>query len=188
MTKKSNLNSMLCLDIYMANCSAIEYQKAKQSLLRTTKRFPLISWGLIDGLKLKNTNKNDVDLLKLYEFEKQFNWKVDFKNILNQDYEALIITDVTQTIFWVNDGFSKMTGYSKEFALGKTPKFLQGQNTSSETKKTIKTSIKASKVFKGVIVNYQKNNEEYLCEVTVIPIKNKYNINTHFIALERKIA
>ena len=34
-----------------------------------------------------------------------------------------------------------MTGYSKKYALDKTPRFLQGEHTSLETKLRIKTKI-----------------------------------------------
>ncbi|MGV9004663.1 PAS domain-containing protein [Flavobacterium sp.] len=188
MSKKYNLNNMLCLDIYLSSCSDKEYQKAKKSIGLNKRQFPLLSWGIRDGLKLQNGTIKEVDLIKLSEFQKNFQWNIDLNVALKQPYEALIVTDATQNIFWVNNGFSNMTGYSREFAVGKTPRFLQGQNTSVEIKERIKNKIKEGKIFKERIINYQKNNDEYLCEVTVIPIKNKYDINTHFIALERKIA
>ena len=112
--------------------------------------------------------------------EKRFN-----SEFSKNDYEALIITDKNQNIIWVNDGFSKMTGYPKKEALNKTPKFLQGEKTSAETKKKIWQNILLDKPFKEVIINYKKDQTPYKCEVKILPLYNKQT--THYIAFERKI-
>ena len=38
---------------------------------------------------------------------------------------AIMVTDSSGIIVWVNNTFSKMTGYSAEEAIGKTPKLLK---------------------------------------------------------------
>ncbi len=81
-----------------------------------------------------------------------------------------------------------MTGYTSKFAIGKTPKILQGINTLVETRKKISKQLELNKPFTQTIINYRKNKEEYLCMVSIFPIKNINHEITHFIALEKEIA
>jgi len=102
------------------------------------------------------------------------------------DYEALIITDSNQNIIWVNNGFTQMTGYSKTFALNKTPRFLQGDKTSIYAKKRIRQNISKNKPFREVIVNHKKDGSTYKCEVKILPLFNK-NETTHYMAFEKRV-
>ena len=113
-------------------------------------------------------------------------WRNEIDDIFeNQDFEALIITDINQKILWVNNGFTEMTGYSKKFAINKTPNFLQGENTQRTTKKRIRTKLGLLEPFTEVITNYRKDNTPYKCEVKIIPLyKEKV---THFLAIEKKV-
>ncbi|MEO0573062.1 MAG: PAS domain-containing protein [Bacteroidota bacterium] len=109
---------------------------------------------------------------------------VDILQVSN--YEALVVTDIKKKIVWVNNGFNEMTGYSKGFAKGKKPSFLQGKNTSEETKKEIRTLLKEQKRFTRALINYRKNGEEYLCHIDVIPLFDNKREVTHFLAMERE--
>lgn len=117
----------------------------------------------------------------------KYRWNNDLESEFSKnDYEALIVTDKGQNIIWVNEGFSKMTGYAKKDAINKTPKFLQGEKTSATTKKRIWQHILEDKPFTEHIINYKKDQTPYKCEVKIIPLYNQET--THYIAFERKIA
>lgn len=107
--------------------------------------------------------------------------------VQTQDYDALVITDLNQTIVWVNDGFTEMTGYHKKYALGKRPSFLQGAKTSKMIKRQIKDQLINSHCYKGSIVNYRKNGEAYRCQIDIVPIYGPTGEQTHFIALEKEL-
>ncbi|MEM9077312.1 MAG: PAS domain-containing protein [Bacteroidota bacterium] len=103
-------------------------------------------------------------------------------------YQALVVTDLTKNIIWTNRGFYEMTGYSKQFAIGKRPTFLQGEKTSEKAKKEIRELLKQQKRFTKAIINYRKNGEEYICHIDVIPLFNEKNRVTHFLAMESEKA
>lgn len=188
MAKNRNLNDLLFLDIYLSSLNSIDYKKIKINVLRNATRFPLISWGLLErDIKLGSKNDN-LDLIVLQKMAKNFNWNADMETIINQEYDAIVVSDSSQIIHWVNEGFTTMTGYSSEFAIGKTPKFLQGNNTSEVLRKKISKRLQLGKTVTESIINYKKNKQEYLCRVQVIPIKNAQNEVTHFIAFEKEIA
>src|SRR6218665_988447 len=187
MAKKNNsdYNNLLCLDIFLASLTNAQYKKIAHRI-QSSRVFPSMSWGVFaDPLKAYSQHKLDISQLDL--FAKKYNWNFDAATILKKQYEALVITDLNQEILWVNDGFEQMTGYDSEYAIGKTPKFLQGKNTSAATRKRIKIRLSEKIPFTEVILNYRKNTEVYLCEVTIIPIHTIENEVTHFIAFEKAV-
>ena len=186
---KYNLAEMDTLDIYLSTLSNEEYEKIKSKIgTRKSKPMPLLSWDIfMDGYqKMIHKAKKRTELEEVLAFAQKFNWKNDLQTVFSEtDYEALIITDKNQEIIWVNDGFTSMTGYSKKFALTKTPRFLQGARTSDKAKNRIKTKIALDKPFKDVIVNHRKDNSTYTCEVKIVPLYSEKT--THYIAFERKV-
>ena len=80
-----------------------------------------------------------------------------------------------------------MTGYHKNYALGKKPSFLQGEKTSEATKQKIREKLKTEHGYEGSILNYRKNGEAYRCRIKIIPLYDSKKQLTHFIALEREL-
>ena len=110
----------------------------------------------------------------------------ELTNKINQyNYDALVLTDIYQNILWVNDGFKYMTGYTKKFAKGKKPSFLQGEKTSAIVKKQLKESLAFNHSYSGSIINYRKNGELYLCQITILPIYNFDEKLKYYMAIEK---
>lgn len=153
------------------------------------KTTPLLSWDL-SGLGYFNTIEElqkEQDLATLKRFASKYKWKHQLDQIiLENTYEALVLTDLTRNILWVNDGFTEMTGYSKNNALHNTPSFLQTQETSEESRDTIRKKLKGNKPFKAIIINKKKDNTLYKCELHIFPLI--HDKTTHFLALETQVA
>ncbi len=90
-------------------------------------------------------------------------------------------------IVYVNDAFCDITGYSKEEAIGNTPRMLQGENTSRETLDEIRRCLEAGVPFRGELVNYGKAGDEYWLDIAIVPIRDSAGDITHFAAIERDI-
>ncbi|NQX85944.1 MAG: PAS domain-containing protein [Flavobacteriaceae bacterium] len=184
---KHNLYDMMCLDIYLSHISDIDYKVLKIDT-KTNASMPLLSWDLYKDAhqqRLKDAKKAS-ELQQVLSFAEKFKWQNDINlAFLENDYEALIITDKNQNVIWVNEGFTEMTGYSKKFAINKTPRFLQGKSTNLATKKRVRERIIKNQPFKTIITNYKKDNTPYKCEVKIIPLYN--NDTTHFIAFEKQV-
>ena len=160
--------------------------KTKEKLLRG----PLLCWDIYSmHLTEQAINFNraaELDILKA--FKEKFNWSLDIEKILaDKDFEALVITDNKQHIQWVNKGFTKMTGYPANYAKGKKPNFLQGEDSSEQTKKAIRKNLNSGIKFKEQIVNYKKDGTPYNCEIEIYPIKDNNDITIHHLAIEREI-
>lgn len=128
------------------------------------------------------------DVSHLINVIKDSYWTSDLPvKIFQEDYDALVLTDDTQKILWVSDGFREMTGYTKKFAVGKRPSFLQGKNTSLKTKNKIREELKNNHMYSGSLVNYKKSGELYNCRINILPIYNDNKKLEYFLALEKEI-
>ena len=101
---------------------------------------------------------------------------------------AVIITDADGLVEWVNDGFSKITGYSLEEVQGTKPgSLLQGALTNPQTIKNIREAIRAQQSFQGEILNYHKNGNPYWLYLQINPIFDGQGNLVQFIAIESEI-
>ena len=184
---KNSFDKMMSLDIYVSNLEKEEYIKIATNLEPSSKKsVNLLSWGIQD-LFFEKELYSDLKIIKT--LSKNLNWKNNISHIIKENYyESLVLTDRNKKIVWVSDGFTKMTGYKKEFALNKTPRFLQGEKTKETTRKRIQTKLLKGKPFKDIIVNYRKDNSTYKCELHIIPLHNNNSSKvTHFLALEKEV-
>ena len=156
-----------------------------------TKRLPLLCWDIYSQHYFKNLEKleKEKDIKTVNSFAKKEKWNNSKINTLfkNQDFDALVITNREQKIVWVNKGFTKMTGYSKQFAVNRTPRFLQGKNTPQAIKKEIRAKLGKNKTFTGTVINYKKDKSLYSCEIKIIPLISNKKV-THYLALEKEVS
>lgn len=187
---KDNLRNMACLDLFLTSLSPVAYEQIKDSIEPISSGSPLLSMDIysqnFQQSLLAGRRKNDLETL--LNLGQDVEWEFDHNLILENNYDALVLTDAGQTIKWVNKGFSKMTGYAAGYAIGKTPRFLQGEETVFESRNRIREKLKKTDVFTETVINYRKNGDTYKCEITVIPLINKRLDITHFLAIEKEVA
>lgn len=155
-----------------------------------TLRGPLKCWDIYTMYLSNQVNHHvkQMDIKVLMHYKKKFNWSFNIEAlILNNEFKTIVLTNYNQEILWVNKGFTKMTGYSMKYAIGKRPKFLQGKETSEISINNIRKKLKKEISFKETIINYRKNGALYNCEIDMYPLKNTNNNQVHFLALENEI-
>jgi PAS domain S-box-containing protein len=186
---KNDLSKMMCLDLYLSSLSRTEYKKIEQDLKPVENSLmPLVSWDIAGQAYHRRIQmiQKENDLSTLLYFAGKHNWNNNITDILkDRDYEALVLTDVSQKIVWVNKGFSEMTGYSAKFAMNRSPSFLSGPETSADARKRIAEKLNDGTPFKEVIVNYRKNKDKYNCELNIFPLYA--DGVSHYLALERQV-
>ncbi len=97
---------------------------------------------------------------------------------------SIIITDAQTRIEWVNDGFTRLTGFTAEEVLGKRPAdFLEGPMTSKEVSQKILSEFRSKKPFSEEIMNYTKSGELYWVSFNVTPILNTEGKIQKFISI-----
>jgi PAS domain S-box-containing protein len=187
---KNNLEYMMALDIYLSSLSRHRFNKIYKKIKHDTLRIPVMSWDIYSEVNAKHIFEAQRlrDIAKVEQLAAKFNWQNNMNLMFEKaNFEAIIVTDLEQKILWVNDGFSKMTGFTKAETLNKTPRFLQGAKTALRTKQSIRQKLKTNIPFKEVIVNHKKNGKPYKCEVKIFPLYVK-DKKTHYLALERQVS
>ncbi len=108
--------------------------------------------------------------------------------VASQTDNAVVITDRFGKTTWVNDGFTKISGYTLEEVLGKTPgEVLQGPGTDPETVRRIGQKLRARERVQEEILNYHKNGTPYWLYLNITPILDEHGDLVKFIALETDI-
>ena len=101
---------------------------------------------------------------------------------------AVVITNDVGEIEWVNDGFSRMTGYTLDEVEGKVPgRLLQGRMTDPETIEYMRSQLSNQQGFDVEIINYGKDGAPYWLALEVRPIHGEFGEVVKFIAIESDI-
>ena len=111
---------------------------------------------------------------------------------IKHDYDSIVITELNlekpgPKIVYVNDGFTRMTGYSKEEAIGKTPRILQGEKTDRHVLDRLKERLIEGQAFFGHTVNYRKDGTEFINQWDIHPLTNSKGEITHWVSYQRDI-
>ncbi len=101
--------------------------------------------------------------------------------------EAEPITEPGPKIVFVNEAFERITGYTPAEALGKSPRFLQGEKTDRRILAEIHQALATAQPIRRQVVNYKKDGTEYWMDIDIVPVLNTAGKCTHFAAIERDI-
>jgi PAS domain S-box-containing protein len=99
--------------------------------------------------------------------------------------EAHPLDEPGPRIVFANAAFERITGYSCEEVLGKSPRMLQGPRTSREALGRIRQALERCSPVREELVNYTKDGREILLELDIVPIVDEDGKCTHFVAVER---
>lgn len=103
------------------------------------------------------------------------------------DY-LIIVTDAQGKTTWVNDAFTRKTGYTLAELQGQYPgELLRGPDTDAATARFIQEQSERGQPFHVEIVNYTKSKEKYWVEISAQPVYNTEGALTHFFAIETDI-
>ncbi len=106
---------------------------------------------------------------------------------MEQTADSVVITDREGLIEYVNPAFEATTGYTREDALGKTPRILKSGDHDSDFYKLLWDSILEGHPFRGTLVNRKKTGELYWGEQTITPIKDHAGNITHFVSVLKDV-
>ena len=106
---------------------------------------------------------------------------------IEQSADLVLITDRTGVIEYVNPAFESLTGYSREEAIGQTPRLLKSGQQSPELYQELWATIMSGDVFRGVLANRKKSGEIFYAEKSITPVRDSEGRITHFISNDRDI-
>jgi PAS domain S-box-containing protein len=112
------------------------------------------------------------------------------KSAVEQVNESVIITDAQldfpgPRIVFVNPSFTKMTGYTAEEVMGKTPRILQGPLSDRKMLKQLKAALKQGDSFSINTVNYRKDKTPMHIQVHITPLRSSSGKIIHYVGIQR---
>ncbi|OXB01149.1 histidine kinase [Flavobacterium oncorhynchi] len=127
------------------------------------------------------------DLKRMNKISSQFVWNQENFDIEERiTKEVVLVTDLNLKIIFASNGIKKMTGYTEDEVLGKTPKMFQGPATSKVVLNEIREAIQQQVPFNKTLKNYKKDGKVYKCNIDAIPVYNLKGKVSHFIAFEKE--
>jgi PAS domain S-box-containing protein len=106
---------------------------------------------------------------------------------VEQSPESVLITDLDANVEYVNEAFSRTTGYSLEEVVGLNPRFLKSERTAPETFREMWDALAQGRTWKGQIVNRCKDGTLYTNYVHVAPIRQADGRVTHYLSIQEDI-
>ncbi|MBC8120470.1 MAG: response regulator [Gemmatimonadaceae bacterium] len=90
-------------------------------------------------------------------------------------------------IIYVNDAFTRHTGYAAEEVIGKTPRILQGPKSDRATLGRIRTALENWQPILVELLNYRKDGSEFWSELSIVPVPDEKGWYTHWTSVQRDI-
>jgi PAS domain S-box-containing protein len=101
---------------------------------------------------------------------------------------AVIITDAQGITEWVNEGFTRITGYTLEEVQGRKPgELLQGPGTSPEDVEALRQAVNRGQGITVELLNYSKERVPYWNLIEIQPVRDEAGRLVNFVAIETDI-
>ena len=103
-------------------------------------------------------------------------------------HNGVVLTDAAGLTIWVNEGFTRLTGYSLADMLGRKPgSVLQGPGTAAATVRDMRERLRRGEGFSAEMINYRKDGGSYWVAIEVQPIHDASGRLINFMAIEADI-
>jgi PAS domain S-box-containing protein len=106
----------------------------------------------------------------------------------HQSDSTIIFTDLDGNMEYVNPSFTRITGYTREEAIGKNPRILSAGQQQPEFFKKMWEEILNGNTWKGEFINKKKNGEVYYEYAIISLIKNSEGMITNYFAIQNDIS
>lgn len=130
------------------------------------------------------------DLTQQVEEEKQLKL---YESVVTNTQESVVITEAEPTelpgrkILYVNEAFTKLTGYTQDEVLGRTLGFLNGPKTDEDTLEELRNAIEKFEPVEVEFINYKKNGSEFWVNTSMVPVSDSKGNYTHWVAIGRDV-
>ena len=110
---------------------------------------------------------------------------------INSSMNGVIIADARLPelpVTFVNDAFTRITGYAPRDVIGKNCRFLQGPDSDQAELERMRVALKSREGGEFTLRNYRKDGTLFHTRLQLAPVKNDAGEVTHFVAIQTDIS
>lgn len=109
--------------------------------------------------------------------------------VARQTINGVVISDVEGRVEWVNQGFTRNTGYTLDEIKGRKPgELLQGPETDPEAVAKIRAALAQAQGFEIDLLNYTKAGRAYWNRINCSPLHDDQGVLTGYMAIETDVS
>lgn len=118
----------------------------------------------------------------------------DFEQALRLLRDVVIVTEATPLtgegprIVYVNEAFSRLTGYGAGEVIGRSAGLLHGPATDRATLARMRKGLERGESVNEVVLNYTRDGTPRWMDLSVKPMRDRSGRVTHLLAIERDIS
>jgi diguanylate cyclase (GGDEF)-like protein/PAS domain S-box-containing protein len=105
-----------------------------------------------------------------------------------QTHDGIMITDANSKIIRINKAFEKITGFSQDEILGKTPKIFRSGRHDFSFYKDMWETLNSSGIWKGEVWNKSKNGNTLPLYATITAVKDENAEISQYVAVYTNIS
>jgi diguanylate cyclase (GGDEF)-like protein/PAS domain S-box-containing protein len=105
-----------------------------------------------------------------------------------QTHDGIMITDANSKIIRINKAFEKITGFSQDEVLGKTPKIFRSGRHNFSFYKDMWETLNSSGIWKGEVWNKSKNGNSLPLYATITAVKDENAEISQYVAVYTNIS
>lgn len=146
-------------------------------------RWEIRPWQQADG-KIGGIMIFSEDVKKRKEMEESH---ARLARAVEQCAETIVITDTQGRILYVNPAFEKITGYSREEALGQNPRVLKSGKHDADFYRRMWETLGRGETWSGRMVNRRKDGTHFEEEATISPVFDAAGTTVNYVAVKRDV-
>jgi|GEM_PF-631504 len=115
------------------------------------------------------------------------------ESVVTQAHDAVIITEAAlidepgPRILYVNEAFSRITGYPPDEVIGRSPRFMRGPETDPQALAAVRAALVAGEPIRIELCNYRRDGQPIWIDLSITPVIGAGERVSHFIAIQRDI-
>ncbi|MFZ4537448.1 PAS domain S-box protein [Propionivibrio sp.] len=147
-------------------------------------------WGALNGCAIDDAHPDegsiwiytDISQHRLAEQE-----SAKLLQAVEQSPVSIYITDRNGVIEYVNPSYTRITGYTRVEAVGKTPRIVKSEHTTLATHQELWHTLLNGHIWRGVLRNRCKNGDLIWEETSISPIFGTSGDITNFVSVKENV-
>ncbi|MFA6957497.1 MAG: PAS domain S-box protein [Thermoanaerobaculia bacterium] len=106
---------------------------------------------------------------------------------VEQSADTIVITDIDGRIVYANPAFEKVTGFTREEALGRNPRILKSGKQDAEFYRQMWAVLGNGDVWSGHLINKRKDGTLFEEEASISPVRDTEGRVVNYVAVKRDV-